>query len=504
MSIRGNKVRHLDVAVDGYTARMPTNQDPAERRRWLALYVLCMGVLMIVLDTTIVNVALPSIRADLRFSDAGLSWVVNAYMLTFGGFLLLGGRLGDLLGHRRMFIVGTLLFTLTSLACGLATTRELLIAARAVQGLGGAVVTAVALSLIMDLFTTTADRARAMGVYGFVCSSGGSIGVLLGGVLTRTLNWHWVFLVNLPVGALVCALCLRLVPGERGTHLPPRLDVAGAASVTAALMLAVYAIVDASQGGGFGSPRTLTLLALALLLFAAFVSIELRVTAPLVPLRLFRLRNLATANAVGVLWAAAMFSWFFMSALYMQLVLGYDALRVGLAFLPANLIMAAFSLGLSARLVMRFGIRRPIVVGLALAAAGLAWFARAPVSGTFLADVLPAMVLLGVGAGVAFNPVLLAAMSDVSERESGLASGIVNTSFLLGGSLGLATLASIAATRTAGALAAGAGNATALAAGFGLAFLIGAVCALAAATLAALLVRGSAAVPAGETADIRA
>jgi EmrB/QacA subfamily drug resistance transporter len=503
VSICGNQVRHLDATADGYTARMPTTQDPAERRHWLALYVLCMGVLMIVLDTTIVNVALPSIRADLRFSDAGLSWVVNAYMLTFGGFLLLGGRLGDLLGHRRMFIVGTLLFTLTSLACGLATTRELLVAARAVQGLGGAVVTAVALSLIMDLFTTTADRARAMGVYGFVCSSGGSIGVLLGGVLTRTLNWHWVFLVNLPVGALVCALCLRLVPGERGTHLPPRLDIAGAASVTAALMLAVYAIVDASQGGGFGSSRTLTLLALAVLLFAAFLTIELRVAAPLVPLRLFRLRNLATANAVGVLWAAAMFSWFFMSALYMQLVLGYDALRVGLAFLPANLIMAAFSLGLSARLVMRFGIRRPIVVGLALAAAGLAWFARAPVSGSFLAAVLPAMMLLGVGAGVAFNPVLLAAMSDVSERESGLASGIVNTSFLLGGSLGLATLASIAATRTAGALAAGAGHATALAAGFGLAFLIGAAFALAAAILAALLVRGGAGAPAAETAGAR-
>jgi EmrB/QacA subfamily drug resistance transporter len=500
VSICGNKDRHLDKTMDGYTARMPTTQDPAERRRWLALYVLCMGVLMIVLDTTIVNVALPSIRADLKFSDAGLSWVVNAYMLTFGGFLLLGGRLGDLLGHRRMFIVGTLLFALTSLLCGLATTRELLIAARAVQGLGGAVVTAVALSLIMDLFTTTADRARAMGVYGFVCSSGGSIGVLLGGVLTRTLNWHWVFLVNLPVGALVCALCLQLVPGERRTHVPARLDVAGAASVTAALMLAVYAIVDANQSG-FGSARTLTLLSVAVLLFAAFLTIELRVPAPLVPLRLFRLRNLAAANAVGVLWAAAMFSWFFMSALYMQLVLGYDALRVGLAFLPANLIMAAFSLGLSARVVLRFGIRRPIAIGLTLAAAGLALLARAPVGGTFPADVLPAMVLLGVGAGVAFNPVLLAAMSDVGAHESGLASGIVNTSFLLGGSLGLATLASIAAARTAGALAAGASHPAALAAGFGLAFLIGAAFALAAATLAALLVRSGAAVPTAEAGE---
>jgi EmrB/QacA subfamily drug resistance transporter len=467
---------------------MPMTANVAERRRWLALYVLCMGVLMIVLDTTIVNVALPSIRADLGFSAAALSWVVNAYMLTFGGFLLLGGRLGDLLGHRRMFLAGTTLFTLTSLLCGLATTRELLIAARAVQGIGGAVVTAVALSLIVSLFTTPADRARAMGIYGFVCASGGSIGVLLGGVLTRTLNWHWVFLVNLPVGALVGVLCLRLLARDARAPTAPRLDVGGALSVTAALMLAVYAIVDASTIG-WTSPRTLGRLTGAVLLFAAFLILELRVRVPLVPLRLFRLRNLATANAVGVLWAAAMFSWFFLSALYMQYVLGYDALRVGLAFLPANLIMAAFSLGLSARVVLRFGLRRPIAVGLTLAAAGLALFARTPVDGSFLAAVLPGMVLLGVGAGIGFNPVLLAAMSDVGEHESGLASGIVNTSFLLGGSLGLAILASIAATRSAAALNAGAAMTAALAAGFGLAFLIGAGFAVLAAALAALLLR---------------
>ncbi|HEY2274359.1 MAG TPA: DHA2 family efflux MFS transporter permease subunit [Steroidobacteraceae bacterium] len=470
---------------------MPLTHDAPERRRWLALYILCLGVLMIVLDTTIVNVALPSIRASLGFSDASLSWVVNAYMLTFGGFLLLGGRLGDLLGQRRMFLAGIALFTLTSCLCGLATTRELLVAARAVQGVGGAVVTAVALSLIMALFTTPGDRARAMGIYGFVCASGGSVGVLLGGVLTRTLNWHWVFLVNLPVGAAVYALCLRLLPGERGAHLPARLDVGGAVSVTAAVILAVYAIVDA-HASGWTSTRTLVLLGSALVLFVLFIATELRVSEPLVPLRLFRLRNLATANAIGVLWAAAMFAWFFMSALYMQLVLGYDALGVGLAFLPANLIMAAFSLGLSARVVLRFGIRAPIVVGLALAAAGLALLARAPVAGSFVTDVLPAMVLLGVGAGVGFNPVLLAAMSDVDERESGLASGLVNTSFLLGGSLGLATLASIAAARTDAALAAGAGRAQALAAGFGLAFLIGAAFAALAAALAAVLLRSRA------------
>ena len=340
-----------------------------ERRRWAALYVLCLGVLMIVLDTTIVNVALPSIRADLGFTAASLSWVMNAYMLTFGGFLLLGGRLGDLYGHRRVFLLGTTLFTLTSLGCGLATTQALLVAARAVQGLGGAVMAAVALSLIVSLFSTPRDRARALAIYGFVCAGGGSIGVLLGGLLTSALSWHWVFLVNLPVGVLVFALCRRLVPPGHSSAGRPHLDVGGAFTITAALMLAVYAVVNTNTAG-WTSARTLVQLAGAAVLFALFLTLELRSPAPLVPLRLFRLRNLAVANLIGVLWAAGMFAWFFMSALYMQLLLGYDALQVGLAFLPANLIMAAFSLGLSARVVMRFGLRVPIVVGLLLAAGG--------------------------------------------------------------------------------------------------------------------------------------
>ncbi|MFZ1099127.1 MAG: DHA2 family efflux MFS transporter permease subunit [Steroidobacteraceae bacterium] len=466
-----------------------------ERRRWAALYVLCLGVLMIVLDTTIVNVALPSIRADLGFTAASLSWVMNAYMLTFGGFLLLGGRLGDLYGHRRVFLLGTTLFTLTSLGCGLATTQALLVTARAVQGLGGAVMAAVALSLIVSLFSTPRDRARALAIYGFVCAGGGSIGVLLGGLLTSALSWHWVFLVNLPVGVLVFALCRRLVPPGHSSAGRPHLDVGGAFTITAALMLAVYAVVNTNTAG-WTSARTLVQLAGAAVLFALFLTLELRSPAPLVPLRLFRLRNLAVANLIGVLWAAGMFAWFFMSALYMQLLLGYDALQVGLAFLPANLIMAAFSLGLSARVVMRFGLRVPIVVGLLLAAGGLALFARAPLAGTFLADVLPAMVLLGVGAGIGFNPVLLAAMGDVGDEESGLASGIVNTSFMLGGALGLATLASLAATRSATAqLAAGATHAAALAAGFQLAFLIGAAFTAVAALLGGTLLR-----PAGATA----
>jgi EmrB/QacA subfamily drug resistance transporter len=448
-------------------------------RRWLALYVLCAGVLMIVLDTTIVNVALPSIREDLGFTETSLVWVVNAYMLTFGGFLLLGGRLGDLYGRRRLFLLGITLFTLASLACGLSNSQWLLVAARAVQGLGGAVVTAIALSLIMNLFTEPADRAKAMGIYSFVCAGGGSIGVLAGGVLTSALNWHWVFLVNLPIGVLVYALCRVLLPDSRAEATRRRLDIGGAVTVTASSMLAVYAIVNGD----------VVLLAIAAVLLAVFLLIEARVAAPLMPLGLFRLRSVATANVVGILWAAAMFAWFFISALYMQIVLGYSALHVGLAFLPANLIMAAFSLGLSARLVMRFGIRIPLAGGLVLAAAGLALFALSPVDGRFAVHVLPGMTLLGVGCGMALNPVLLAAMSDVAPSDSGLASGIVNTSFMMGGALGLAVLASLAAGRTEALLGSGAPSPVALTGGYAVAFGVGAAFAAAAALLSALLLR---------------
>ena len=458
------------------------------RKRWLALMVLCLGVLMIVLDTTIVNVALPSIRTDLGFTETSLVWVVNAYMLTFGGFLLLGGRLGDLYGHRRLFLIGLVLFTLASLACGLANSQALLVAARAVQGLGGAVVSAVALSLIMNIFTEPADRAKAMGVYGFVCAGGGSIGVLLGGLLTSTLSWHWIFLVNLPIGVAVYALCIALLPSARGHAHGEKLDVSGAVAVTLSLMLAVYAIVNGNEAG-WQSAQTLGLLGAAVVLMALFIAIEARVQHPLMPLGLLRLRSVSVSNVVGVLWAAAMFAWFFISALYMQLVLGYTPMQIGLAFLPANLIMALFSLGISARLVMRFGIRRPLSVGLWLAAIGLALFARAPVNGSFVVDVLPGMLLLGLGAGMALNPLLLAAMSEVSPTESGLASGVVNTAFMMGGALGLAVLASAAVARTASMEAAGAKLALALTGGYNLAFLIGAVFAAVAGLLGAVLLR---------------
>jgi EmrB/QacA subfamily drug resistance transporter len=470
------------------------------RRRWLALYVLCLGDLMIVLDTTIVNVALPSIRTDLGFSEASLAWVVNAYLLTFGGFLLLGGRLGDLFGHRRLFLIGITLFTAASLACGIATSQEFLVGARAVQGIGGAIVAAVALSLIMTLFTEPSDRAKAMGVIGFVAAGGGSVGVLLGGVLTDVLNWHWVFLVNLPVGIAVFVLCRVLLPAGRGLATAARLDIAGAVTVTASLMIAVYAIVNGNEKG-WTSGQTLGLLAVAAAMMALFLAIEARVREPLVPLRLFRLRNVATANVVGVLWSAAMFAWFFLSALYLQLVLGYSSLEVGLAFLPATLIMGSFSLGLSAKLVMRYGIRGPVAIGMLLVAIGLALFARAPVDGSFVVDVLPSMVILGLGVGMAMNPVLLAAMSDVEPNESGLASGLVNTSFMMGGALGLAVLASIAASRADGSVGSGDEHLAALTAGYHSAFIVGAVFALAAAVLAAALIRATPATVQGKVEE---
>jgi EmrB/QacA subfamily drug resistance transporter len=470
------------------------------RKRWWALMLLCLGDFMIVLDTTIVNVALPSIREDLRFTETSLVWVVNAYMITFAGFLLLGGRLGDLFGHRRLFLIGITLFTIASLACGLANSQALLITARAAQGIGGAVVSAVALSLIMDLFTEPAERAKAMGIFGFVMAGGGSVGVLLGGLLTGALSWHWIFLVNIPIGIAVFALCLALLPTDHVQTSNARLDVGGAATVTLSLMLAVYAIVN---GNVASATQTGVLLAASVILFVLFLIIEARVQAPLVPLRIFRLRNVSTSNVVGVLWAAAMFAWFFLSALYMQLVLGYSPMQVGLAFLPANLIMAAFSLGLSARIVMRFGNKPPIAVGMALVALGLALFARAPVDGNFMVDVLPAMLALGLGAGVALNPVLLAAMSDMDPNESGLASGVVNTAFMMGGALGLAVLASLAAARAETLTAAGVAQPIAFTGGYHAAFLVGAIFAAAAAIIAAAFLRASPDSAAVQTAGSR-
>ncbi|HEY5800095.1 MAG TPA: DHA2 family efflux MFS transporter permease subunit [Burkholderiaceae bacterium] len=473
----------------------PAGHPLTPRQRTQALAILCVGVLMIVLDTTIINVALPSIREAFHFTETGLVWVVNAYLLTFGGFLLLGGRLGDLYGHRRLFLIGIAAFTAASVACGLAPTQTVLIVARGVQGLAGAVVEAIALSLIMNLYPEDDERAKALGVYGFVCAGGGSVGVLLGGLLTSTLSWHWIFLVNVPIGLVVLFYCMRLLPRSEGqAHC--KLDVAGAVTVTVALMLAVYAIVNGGEAG-WTSAATLGMLGAALVLGVVFVAIEARAPTPLMPLRLFKLRNVATANAVAVLWAAAMFAWFFMSALYLQLVLGYTPMQVGLAFLPSNLIMAALSLGTSAKLVMRYGTRLPLAGGLLLAALGLLLFGLAPSNGSFALHVLPGMLLLGVGAGIAFNPVLMAAMSDVAPDETGIASGMVNTAFMMGGSVGLAVLASVAAARTGSLQAAGAGATAALNGGYQLAFMVGAAFALVAVALGLIFMRQT---PAGEGA----
>jgi EmrB/QacA subfamily drug resistance transporter len=460
------------------------------RNRWLALIVLCLGDVMIVLDSTIVNVALPSIRDDLGFSETSLAWVVNAYLLTFGGFLLLGGRLGDLFGFRRLFLIGITLFTLASLACGLANSQEFLVTARAVQGLGGAVVSAVALSLIMMLFTEPAERAKAMGVFGFVLSGGGTAGVLLGGILTDVLDWHWIFLVNLPVGVAVFALSLFLLPAGRG-QASGRLDVAGALIVTTSLILAVYAIVNGNEVG-WTTARTLGLLSAAAALMALFLFLEARISSPLMPLGLFRLRNVSTANVVGVLMAGGMFAWFFLSALYLQQILGYSPLEVGLAYLPSTVIWGASSLFVSDRLVMRFGIKTPLIAGLGLMTVGLLLFARAPVDGNFVVDVLPSTIAIGLGAGIAFNPILLAAMSDVAPEQSGLASGVVNTAFMMGGAVGLAVLASVAASRTETLEASGDGALMALNGGYHVAFLVGAVFTVAAAAVAGALLRAGA------------
>jgi MFS family permease len=343
---------------------------------------------------------------------------------------------------------------------------------------------------MMSLFVDPSERAKAMGVFGFVAAGGGTLGVLLGGILTDVLDWHWIFLVNIPIGAAVCAASLRILPAADGRTGGARLDAAGALIVTSALMIATYGVVEGNHFG-WTSARTLGLLGGGGLLLSVFLRVESRARSPLMPLRLFRLRNLAAANAIGVLWAGAMFAWFFLSALYLQLILGYSPLQVGLAFLPANLIMGAFSLGISARLVMRFGIRTPLAGGLLLAALGLVLFARAPVHGRFVVDVLPSMILLGFGAGIAFNPVLLAAMGDVEQSEAGVASGIVNTSFMMGGALGLAVLASLAAARTNALHGAGHSHLSALNGGYHVAFLVGAAFALLASGLARGLIRSA-------------
>ena len=443
-----------------------------DRHRWTALVVLCTGMLMIVLDATIVNVALPSIQADLGFSQAALAWVVNAYLIAFGGLLLLAGRLGDLISRRGVFLAGLGVFTCASLACGAAQTQSMLVAARFVQGIGGAMTSAVILGMIVTMFPEPREQAKAIGVFAFVASAGGSIGLLVGGILTQAINWHWIFFVNLPIGILTAVLALRFVERDRGIGLGRGADVPGAVLITSSLMLAVYTIVKPAAEDGWGAGSTLALGGLALALLAAFVAREATAATPLIPLGIFRSREVTGANLIQALSVAGMFGQGFLGALYLQRVLGYDALQIGLAFLPVTLVMGTLSLRYSERLITRFGARATLIPGLVLIVAALALFAQVTPDASYVVHVLPTMVLLGTGAGLAFPALMTLAMSGVAPSEAGLASGLVNTTVQVGGALGLAVLATLATTRTGHLLAAGESAPAALTEGYRLAFTI--------------------------------
>jgi EmrB/QacA subfamily drug resistance transporter len=466
----------------------PAPDAATDRRRWIALVVLCAGFLMIILDQTIVNVALPTIQSNLRFSQSSLAWVVNAYLIAFGGLLLLVGRLGDLIGRRRIFLAGLTVFTAASMVCGLADSQALLIGARFVQGVGGAMTSAVILGIIVTMFPTRGEQARAIGVYSFVAAAGGAIGLLAGGVLTQALNWHWIFFVNLPIGVATGVFATRLLPSDSGLGLRRGADAPGALLLVAALMLAVYTIVEASDYG-WGSAHTLGFGGLAAGLLAAFVARQALAANPLIPLRVFRSRTVTVANLMQVLMIAGMFGMFFLGALYLQRVLHYDAIEVGLAFLPVAVGIAALSLRLTARLMMRFGAKPILLLGLVLVAAGLVVFRRAPLDAAYARDLLPAMVLLGAGAGLVFPSLMTLAMSTATPEDSGLASGLVNTTQQVGGALGLAVLATLSTTRSDSLRSHGVASAAALMNGYHLAFTVAAVLVLAAIAVGAVLLQ---------------
>jgi EmrB/QacA subfamily drug resistance transporter len=445
-----------------------------DRNRWIAVYVLCVGMLMIVLDATVVNVALPTIQDDLGFSQSNLAWVVNAYLIAFGGLLLLAGRLGDLIGRKTIFLTGLAVFTGASLLCGLADSQGLLVAARFAQGAGGALTSAVILGMIVTLFPEPREQARAIGVYAFVASAGGAVGLLAGGLLTQSINWHWIFFVNIPIGVVTAFLAQRLIQRDSGLGLRAGADVPGAVLITSALMLAVFTIVKPAADDGWGSTGALGLGAVSLALLAAFIVREQHARSPLIPLRIFRSRNVSGANAIQALSVVGMFSMFFLGALYLQRVLGYDALETGLAFLPVTIVMGYFSLRLSEPLITRFGARATLVPGLLIIVAGLLLFMRAPVDGSYVPDVLPVMVLLGIGAGASFPALMGLAMSGATPEDAGLASGLVSTMAQIGGAIGLAVLATLSTTHTQTLLDAGESTKAALVGGYHLAFLIGA------------------------------
>ncbi len=468
---------------------MTENEKQAERKRWIALYVLCAGMLMIVLDVTVVNVALPSIQDDLGFSQSSLAWVVNGYLITFGGLLLLAGRFGDLIGRKNVFMAGLALFTIASVACGAAQTQGMLVGGRFVQGIGGAMTSAVILGMIVTMFPQPREQAKAIGVYAFVASAGGTIGLLAGGVLTQAISWHWIFFINVPIAIATAFLATRLIERDQGIGLDKGADTPGALLITTSLMLGVYTIVKPAADQGWTDPQTLGLGAVSLALLVGFIVREAKAANPIMPLRIFRSRNVSGANVVQALLVAGMFGTFFLGSLYMQEVLGYDPLEIGLAFLPATLIMATLSVRYAEPLIMRFGARRSLISGMVLVAASLALFAQAGVGGSYVSDVLPVMILLGFGIGVCFPALMSLAMSGATGADAGLASGLVNTSAQIGGAIGLAVLATLSTTRTENLLADGQAQAAAQTGGYHLAFWIGAALVVAAIAVAATVLQ---------------
>jgi EmrB/QacA subfamily drug resistance transporter len=460
----------------------------SDRRRWMALGVVCLAQLMIVLDTTIVNVALPSIQRDLHFTQGNLTWVVNAFLITFGSFLLLAGRLGDLFGRKRVFLSGVVVFTAASALCGLAPSQGWLIAARFIQGVGGALSASVILAIVVTEFPKPIDRARAMSAYVFVAVAGGSLGLLAGGALTQALNWHWIFFVNLPIGVATFVLGNSLIPADRGIGLADGVDWLGSVLVTVSLMTAVYAIVQATSHG-WGSPQVLGFGALAIGLMGAFLAVESRVRNPIMPLRILRLRGLIGSSAVRALLVTGMYSTFFLGTLYLEHVLHYSALRTGLAFLPWTVTVGILSLGITARLIARFGSMRVLIPGLATVAIGLGLLSTAGIHTSFFPTIFFAYIAIGLGIGSSFTPLLTIAMADVPASDAGLGSGIINVSQQVAGALGLAVLGTIASNHSKALEAHGQALASSLVSGYHLAFAIGAASVLVAIVTALVVLR---------------
>jgi EmrB/QacA subfamily drug resistance transporter len=456
-----------------------------ERRRWTALAVLCLGQLMMVLDATIVNVALPSIQRDLHFSQGNLTWVMNGYLITFGGFLLLAGRLGDLVGRKKVFLSGLVMFTAASVLCGVAGSQTMLIVARLLQGVGGAVASSVILAIVVTEFPGASEQAKAMGVYAFVSAGGGSIGLLAGGALTQSLDWHWIFFVNVPIGILTLLLGSALIDENKGIGLADGVDVLGSLLITLATVLGAYAIVKSSEYGLF-SVRTLGVGGASLALLGAFFVLESRISNPIMPLRILRLRMLMGSSLVRGLLVTGMFSAFFLGSLYLERVLGYDAIETGVAFMPLTVAIGVMSLGVSARAMARFGALRTLTVGLATIVLGLLLLAGEGMRASYFPGLFFAFLLLGLGAGASFLPLLTVGMSDAPSRDAGLASGIINVSVQLFGAIGLATLGTIATDHTKVLTAKGYSLDSALTGGYHLAYLVGAG-AVAIGVLAALL-----------------